>query len=138
MSYLLDTCAISESAAPQPNDGFSSWLEAQPEEALYLSVLTVGELTRGVRLLPTGRKRASLERWLAELRSSFIDRLLPVDEAIAAIWGDMSAQMKRAGKALHPVDGVLAATALHHGYILVTRNARDFRVPGLTVINPWS
>ncbi|WP_394848864.1 type II toxin-antitoxin system VapC family toxin [Pendulispora brunnea] len=138
MSYLLDTCAISELAAPKPNPGFVAWLDDQPDEALFLSVLTVGELIRGVELLGPGPKRRNLERWLAELRTSYRDRLLPVDEAVAALWGIYSARAKESGNALHAVDGLLAATAVRSALSVVTRNTRDFRSVGVTVIDPWT
>ncbi|HWL85725.1 MAG TPA: type II toxin-antitoxin system VapC family toxin [Polyangiaceae bacterium] len=138
MSYLLDTCAISESAAPRPNEGFSSWFELQPEEALYISVVTVGEITRGVRLLEAGRRRTFLEGWLAGLRSHFRERMLAVDEPVAALWGELSARAKRSGKGLHLADGLIAATATHHGFSLITRNASDFQIAGVTIINPWT
>ena len=137
MSFLLDTCLLSELSRPKPHPNVVRWFEAQDSAALFVSVLTVGEIEKGIAALPPGRKQVALSGWLATLRSTYGDRLLPVDAAIAAIWGRTAARVEHDGGALAVVDGLLAATALHHGYTVVTRNVGDFEKTGVAVLNPW-
>ena len=137
MSFILDTCVLSELARPVPDRGVTGWFEAQEAEALFLSVLTVGELELGVAVLPTGKKRSMLTTWLATLRSTFADRILPIDIATAAVWGRSAARARRRGRRLAVIDGLIAATASHHGYTVVTRNVSDFEATDAAVLNPW-
>lgn len=135
MSYLLDTNVISELARPTPDSRISTWFAAVPDEALHLSVLTLGEIRKGVERLPASRKRERLRVWLEQdLPAWFAERLLPVDTGVADRWGRLLA---KAVRPLPAIDSLLAATALHHGLRFVTRNANDFAFPGLEVIDPW-
>ena len=135
MSYLLDTNILSETIKPRPNSRVLAWLEAIPSEALYVSVLTLGEIRKGVEKLPEPGRREKLRLWLEhDLAAWFGDRVLPVDLAVADRWGRLQAD---AGRPLGAVDSLLAATALHHELRLVTRNEKDFVFPGLDVINPF-
>ena len=137
MSFLLDTCVLSELARPHPDARVSDWLDDQDVASLHLSVLTVGEIEKGVAVLPRGRKKRSLTTWLATLRSTYADRLLPIDTAVAAIWGRTTATAELRGRRLGVVDGLIAATAMHHGLMVVTRNVRDFDATGVGLLNPW-
>ena len=137
MSFLLDTCLLSELIRPKPHPNVIRWFEAQDSAALFVSVLTIGEIEKGIAALPTGRKKVALSGWLATLRSTYGDRLLPIDAAIAAIWGRTAARVDRDGGTLAVVDGLIAATALHHGYTVVTRNVGDFRKTGVALLNAW-
>ena len=137
MSFLLDTCFLSELTRPKPHPNVVRWFEAQDSAALFVSVLTIGEIEKGITALPTGRKKVSLGGWLATLRSTYGDRLLSIDAAIAAIWGRTAARIERDGGMLAVVDGLLAATALHHGYTVVTRNVGDFQKTGVALLNAW-
>ncbi len=111
------------------------WVESRPASVLYLSVLSVGEIRRGVESLANGRHRTALLDWLeVDLSAFFAGRLLPVDLAVADRWGRL---LSHASRPLPAVDSLLAATALHHDMTLVTRNVRDFAIAGLDVINPW-
>jgi predicted nucleic acid-binding protein len=138
VSFVLDTCALSETARPSPDAGFMAWLDRQDSAALFLSVLTIGEIEKGLAALPPGRKRTTLSNWLGTMRSVYAARVLPIDDAIAALWGRMAADAERRGRAMSVVDGLIAATARHHGYAVVTRNASDFEPSGVPVLNPWS
>jgi toxin FitB len=136
--YLLDANVVSELTKLQPNARVVGWIHATNEELLHLSVLTIGEVRNGIDLLPRGNKRALLESWLAnDLVLRFAGRILEVNLDIAERWGMISAQARTAGIPLAVVDGLLAATALHHNLTLVTRNSKDVRVAGITTLNPW-
>jgi predicted nucleic acid-binding protein len=137
--YLLDTNVISEySRVRLPDARVKTWVDAQNEDALHLSVLTLGEIRKGTTLLPAGNKRDRLERWLeTELPARFTARLLPINAEIAELWGAMAGQAQLKGITLAIIDGLMAATAKHHDLTVVTRNVRDFSVWGLSVVNPW-
>lgn len=136
MSYLLDTNVISELVRPRPSRRVLTWFGTVPDDALHLSVLTLGEIRKGVEQIREALRRERLRVWLEqELTGWFGTRLLPVDTGVADRWGRILAE---AGRPLPAIDSLLAATALHHELRLVTHNVDDFIFPGLDVINPWS
>jgi predicted nucleic acid-binding protein len=137
VSFLLDTCTVSELTRPTPHPHVAAWFDTQDGTALYLSVLTIGEIEKGIAALPTGRKRRTLTTWLATLRSTHAARILPIDSAVATLWGRMTAQIERRSGSLGVIDGLIAATALHHGYTVVTRNVPDFAATGVALLNVW-
>ncbi len=135
MSYLLDTNVISELVKPKPNQKVVAWVESLPQDKLHLSVLSLGEIRKGIESLPTGKKRSQLVTWLENtLPEWFEGRLLDINEDVADRWGYLTAT---AGRTLPAIDGLLAATAQTYNLKLVTRNVDDFNLPGLEVINPW-
>ncbi len=135
MSYLLDTNVISELVRPKPAKIVMTWFENIPSEALHISVLTLGEIRKGVEKMPDGVRREKLRLWLEhDLAGWFGSRILPVDISVADRWGMLVAEM---GRPVPSIDSLLAATALHHELRLVTRNQKDFDYPGLEAINPW-
>jgi predicted nucleic acid-binding protein len=135
MSYLLDTNVISETLRRQQDTLVIRWLEQVPAEALFVSVLTLGEIRKGIERLPDKKRREKLRLWLEhELPAWFEGRVLPIDLAVADRWGRLLAETGRPAPA---IDSLLAATAVHYELRLVTRNSRDFDYPGLEVINPW-
>ncbi|MBN2691980.1 MAG: type II toxin-antitoxin system VapC family toxin [Burkholderiaceae bacterium] len=136
MSYLVDTNVLSELRRREPAPAVVQWMEARPTTALYLSVLTVGELRKGIEAMTAGLRKQQLLDWLdVELPAFFANRLLPVDLKVAERWGKLLSQ---AGRPLPAIDSLLAATALTHDLTLVTRNVRDFQFSGLAVIDPWA
>jgi predicted nucleic acid-binding protein len=136
--FLLDTNCISELVRPKPELRVLEWMEGVDEALLYLSVLTVGEIRKGVAGLTQSKKRTRLEAWLeVELQGRFSGRIVPIDAAIADRWGLLAAEGKRKGKALSIIDGLLAATALHLNLTVVSRNASDFAIAQVPVLNPW-
>ena len=136
--FLLDTNCISELVRSQPEARVLSWMEAADESLLYLSVLTLGEIRKGVAGLPQGKRRTRLESWLeSELQVRFSGRVLSIDKAVADRWGLLAAAARRAGRPLSAIDGLLAATALHHGLTIVSRNISDFANTQVPVLNPW-
>lgn len=135
MSYLLDTNVISELTRRNPDVRVRDWFQAVPDAALFMSVLTVGEIRKGIEALHDETRREALRLWLEEdLPGWFESRLLPINAAVADRWGKL---MASAGRTLPAIDGLIAATALHHDLRIVTRNEADFRLPGLEVVNPW-
>jgi len=135
MSYLLDTNVISELVRPKPAKVVLDWFENIPSEALHISVLSLGEIRKGVEQMPDGDRREKLRLWLEhDLVAWFDTRVLPVDMPIADRWGRLLALV---GRPVPSIDSLLAATALHHELRLVTRNEKDFDYPGLEIINPW-
>ena len=136
--FLLDTNCISELVRSQPELRVLEWMEAADESLLYLSVLTLGEIRKGIAGLEQGKRRTRLETWLeVELQNRFSGRILRVDQAVADRWGLLAAAAKRKGKSLSAIDGLLAATALHHNLTIVSRNVGDFADTQVTVLNPW-
>jgi toxin FitB len=136
--YLLDTNVISELTRLRPEAKVVSWIQATSEELFHLSVLTIGEIRRGIDSVPRSNKRVLLASWLAnDLVVRFAGRILELNLDIAERWGLISAQAKIAGAPLAVIDGLMAATALHHNLTLVTRNSKDFRIAGMNVLNPW-
>ncbi len=136
--FLLDTNCISELVRSKPSRAVLQWVDAADESLLYLSVLTLGKIRKGIATLPPGARRTKLETWLeVELKMRFAGRVLSIDVAIADRWGLLAAQAKRKGQVLSAVDGLLAATAQHHNLAIVTRNVADFASSALQVVNPW-
>jgi predicted nucleic acid-binding protein len=115
-----------------------SWLDAVDESQLYLSVLTLGEIRKGASALPESRRRSHLEVWLErQVKVRFSGRILPISDDIAKRWGWLAAEAKTRGRSLPVIDGLLAATALHHNLVLVSRNITDFLVTRVPILNPW-
>ena len=136
--FLLDTNCISEVVRLTPDPRVMAWIEATDESLLYLSVLTLGEIRKGLAALPPGRRRTRLEIWLeAELRVRFSGRVLSIDSEVADRWGWLAAGAKGQGKSLSAIDGLIAATAVHHNLTIVSRNASDFSNVPLPVVNSW-
>src|SRR3990167_2691138 len=135
MSYLLDTNVISEFSKPKPNNKVLHWLTRIPVHDIYLSVLTLGELRKGVEQVSDPHKKEKLRIWLEhEVPNLFGPRILFIDKHVVDRWGRLLAEMQRS---LPAIDSLIAATALHFDLCLVTRNTTDFDYPSLEVINPW-
>jgi predicted nucleic acid-binding protein len=115
------------------------WLEDADDEQLFFSVVSLGEIFKGITILPESKRRKELERWLEEtLRPWFNGRILAVSEPIAERWGILAGQCQLKGRALKVADGLIVATALEHDLTVVTRNVRDFSGLGVTVFDPWT
>ena len=139
MRYLLDTCVISEMTKKRPAAKVLTWLDVQEELTLFLSVITMGELQKGVSKLPTSRKRGRLQRWVElELTRRFTGRILVVDLEVTMRWGAITATAERPGRPVPVLDGLLAATALVAGLTLVTRNTSHMQATGVQLFDPWS
>jgi predicted nucleic acid-binding protein len=135
LSYLLDTNVISELVRADPDPRVLQWFADVPDDTLFLSVLTLGEIRQGVEALPAGVRRERLRTWLeTEIPAWFGRRLLPIDGCVADRWGRLNASSVRT---LPAIDSLLAATALHHDLRIVTRNTGDFAGTGAELVNPW-
>lgn len=134
MNYLLDTCVISELIAKAPNERVVKWIDSQEDERLFLSVITIGEIQRGIARLSDSQRKYRLQVWLRDwLFSRFQNRILDVTLDVMLCWGDLTAQ----GRTLPAINSLIAALALHHDFYLVTRNVKDFEGTGVKIVDPW-
>ena len=138
MSWLLDTCALSEYAKKSPAPKVIAWLDEQDEASLFISVITLGEIEKGILKLRKADPRRSqkLTAWLGTVEQRFAGRILPLDAATLHVWAQIAAHSELAGQPLPVMDGLLVATAQCHGLTVVTRNVQDF-APYPQIFNPW-
>lgn len=137
MKYLLDTCVIAEYKKPVPDRKVIGWLDAQIEESLFLSVLTVGEIEKGIVRLPASRRRTDLENFLDALLIRFDRRVISLDTAILRRWARLTGVLEIKGRVLPVIDSLLAATALEYDLTIVTRNTSDFDDTDVEILNIW-
>ena len=139
MSWLLDTCILSEYAKKTPATKVIGWLDEQDEASLFISVISLGEIEKGILKLRASDARRSqkLTAWLGKVEQRFAGRILPLDAATLHIWAQIAAHTELAGYPLPVMDGLLMATAQSHGLTVVTRNAQDFAFYP-QVFNPWA
>jgi len=138
VSFLIDTNVLSEGMKPRPDPVVETWLARLDEGVAFVSVVTFAELRYGVERMPTGRRRTQLEDWLSvALPARFDGRVLPIDEAVAAVWGSVMARGDKLGRRFGIMDAFIAATAEVHRLTLVTRNTRDFESLVGSIVNPW-
>lgn len=137
--FLLDTNVVSELIRPRPSRKVVSWVDATPEELMFLSVITIGEVRKGIDLLAIDDpRRPALQSWLdSDLRVRYAGRLLPFDDGVAERWGQLEAFAKKRRLTVPTIDAQLAATAAHHGLTFVTRNTTDIAPTGVPVFDPW-
>jgi predicted nucleic acid-binding protein len=109
---------------------------ANPND-VFISVITLGELDRGVLLLPDGRRKRTLELWVKGIEEDYVDRILAVDREIARLWAELTVAAHRKGESIHVSDGLIAATAIRHGLRVMTRNTKPFVAAGAMILNPW-
>lgn len=138
MNYLLDTNVISELVAKQPSQRVIDWIDNAVDERIYLSVITIGELKKGIEKLPASQRKELLRKWFTEeLLVRFAGRILSIDTAVMLTWGQLTATLEQQGRKLPAIDSLIAALALTSGFTLVTRNEADFADTGVTILNPW-
>jgi predicted nucleic acid-binding protein len=138
LSFLLDTCVISELVKAEPNVSVLAWLQDADEDSLFLSVLTLGELEKGIARARDLLRKAKLINWVhRDLAERFRGRVLPIDVRIAERWGALVGESERRGAPLPVIDSLLAATSLQHDLTIVTRNTADMRRCGARCLNPW-
>jgi toxin FitB len=137
VKVILDTCVIAELRRFEGSTAVKAAVDRLSDEDLFLSVLTVGEIAKGIALLPPGKKKNSLTAWHTGLQKEFSQRILPVDIETAQIWGELIASAQKSGIVIPALDGMLAASALRHGMQIMTRNTKHFAASGALVIDPW-
>ncbi len=138
MNYLLDTNIISELVKKEPNPGVVRWVDERDESTLFLSVLTFGELQKGISKLNDKVRSERLQAWVdQELRYRFQDRTFPIDQEVATTWGIIQGTNEKQGIKLPVMDSLIAATAVAHNLIVVTRNIHDIERCQAAVLNPW-
>jgi tRNA(fMet)-specific endonuclease VapC len=138
MTFLLDTCVISELVAKQPNLHVVQWVDSIDEDRLFLSAITIGEIKRGIEKLDDSTRKSALAEWLeGDLLIRFTDRILPIDIPVMLVWGQLTADLEKRGRPMPAIDSLIAATCLHGRLDLITRNDSDFAHSRVTVVNPW-
>ncbi len=138
MNYLLDTCVVSELVSKQPNQKVVAWIDSLESEQVYLSAITIGEITKGIEKLPESKRKGDLKVWLNhELLPRFQGRILPLGTDVLIQWGTLLAQLETDGNPMPAIDSLIAATVLTYGITLVTRNVADFEATGVNIFNPW-
>ena len=138
MSYLLDTCVISEFVAAQPTEKVVDWLAGLDPETVYLSAITLGEIQKGIEKLPASKRKEALRTWLKDdLLVRFHGRVLPLETGEMLTWGTLVGKLEAKGKPMPLIDSLIAATALHHDLVVVTRDQDDFAPSGARLFNPW-
>lgn len=139
MRHLLDTNVVSELIAKQPDDGVVRWVDSLDPGGVYLSVVTIGEIAKGVERLPADSQRKKvLREWLTDdLMLRFKGRVLEIDTSAMLTWGTLTARLESRGHTMPAMDSLIAALALHHDLTLATRNESDFENAEIGVVNPW-
>ncbi len=138
MRVLLDTCVLSELRLPKGRPDVIRAVEALEDESLFVSVVSVGEIAKGIALLKDSKNRRELHAWLQGLERYYAHRILPVDLETSHTWGELTAAAQKAGKTVPASDGLIAATARRHGLYVMTRNTPDFAHTGVLLLNPWA
>ncbi len=138
MKYLLDTCIISELVKKNPSPKVMDWTSKSDESTLFISVLTFGEIHKGIEKIPQSKKKHKLHNWVNhDLLERFKNRIISFDLQIATVWGKIQAHSETIGKAMPTIDGQIAATGICYGLTVVTRNTSDMEISGVTLLNPW-
>lgn len=138
MNYLLDTCVISELVKAVPNENVIDWITHVPDERLFLSVITIGEIRKGITKLPDSKKKYQLASWLNTLLEEYQEKICPVDLDVAERWGVIQGKAESNGTPVASIDSLIAAVAQTYNLIVVTRNEKDFAPTNVTVLNPWN
>ncbi len=137
MRVLLDTCVLSELRGPKAHPRVRQAVETCNEDDIFVSVISVGEFSKGISLLRESPKRRALETWLKALERDYSERLLGIDLETCRLWGELTAAAQKAGQTVPATDGLIAATALRHGLHVMTRNTTGFEPTGVMLLNPW-
>ena len=138
MNCLLDTKGISELISKRPNKIVVEWLDRLDPNTIYLSVITIGEIRKGIEKLPPSKRKERIKEWLeGDLLLRFQGRILEITTEVMLIWGELTGRLEKEGRPITAIDSLIAAIALQGNYRLVTRNEHDFQYTGVTIINPW-
>lgn len=138
MKYLLDTCVICEIIKPRPDENVISWLQSQNEDDLFLSVLTFGEIEKGIEKTADDARKKRLQLWVAEdLRKHFEGRIISIDLGVAVKWGEIQGVAELSGKPMPSIDGLIAVSGFVRDCVVVTRNTSDMAQSRAELFNPW-
>jgi predicted nucleic acid-binding protein len=137
MKILLDTCVLAELQNPQGRDSVKDAVMRIDDDSLFLSVLTLSEIAKGITLLAPGKRKQTLSQWCNGLEAQFSNRILPIEAETAHMWGELTARAQKTGVTIPAADGLIAATALKYGMHIMTRNTRHFEASGAMVIDPF-
>lgn len=137
MNYLIDTCVLSELRHPKGNLRVKKVFEEIDSDQLFISVISLGKIVKGIGVLADSKRKRELWKWLEYIENHYQDNVLNIDVETARIWGELTALVKKTGKVIHACDGLIAATAKKHGLHLMTRNTSDFDTTGVMLFNPW-
>jgi len=138
LRVLLDTGVLSELRRPKGHPGVRRVVEALESDSLFVSVLSIGEIAKGIALLKENKNKRELQAWLQALERYYADRVLPVDLETSHTWGELAAAAQKAGKIVPASEGLIAATARCHGLHVMTRNTEHFEPTGVLLLNPWA
>lgn len=137
MSYILDTCVISELTKLKPDRNVMEWFSRCDEDLLYISCLTLGKINFGIDMVRDSKKRNDLVKWYNDFVETFRDSTLPITDSICILWGRERALYRKKGIQIPVIDGLIACTAMEKKYVLVTRNVNDFKAMNIQLFNPW-
>ena len=138
MKVLLDSCVISELITKQTNPKVVEYVDSLDLEDIYLSVITIGEVVKGIEKLAKSHRKTELQAWLKDdLPVRFEGNIVTLDTDVLIEWGALTARLESAGKTMPASDSLIAATALAKKMILVTRNVSDFEETSVEIVNPW-
>ncbi len=138
MRVLLDTCVLSEIRKPHGDQHVKRAVREISDSDLFISVISIGEIVKGMELLAEGKRKRDLCEWIQEIERDFPEAILGIDLDIVRIWGTLTASAQKSGKIIPACDGLIAATAKRHGLHIMTRNISDFKHTGAMIVNPWS
>jgi len=137
LNYLLDTCVISELVRSTPDEAVTNWMRQIPDERVFLSAITIGEIRKGITKLPESKKKNQLTNWLNTLLEDYQARIYPINLTVAENWGIIQGKAENRGTPVASVDSLIAAVAQTYNLIVVTRNENDFASTNVTILNPW-
>jgi predicted nucleic acid-binding protein len=137
MTYLLDTCVISEAMKKRPDPDVMEWMRSVDEELMFISAVSIGEIRKGIAALGKTRRATFLLKWLVALEERYANRILAYNLTVAETWGDAVALAERNGHSRLVLDSLIAATARTDNMTLVTRNVADMEYMGVRILNPW-
>jgi len=138
MKYLLDTCVISEVIKRKPSSNVIKWIKQEEESNFFISVLTIGELHKGIEKLDKSKRKNELHNWVEnDLKERFCNRIINIDMPVVTMWGKIQGMTERTGKSMPAIDSLIAATGITHHLTVVTRNISDMKESGAVLYNPW-
>ena len=138
MKYLLDTCVLSELIKKNPNQKVVKWVSGNDESNLFISVLTIGEIHKGIEKLQESKKKDKLHQWVnCDLQERFKSRIIDFDLKTAMVWGKVQAHSELSGRGMPAIDGQIVATGISYDLTVVTRNTTDMEISGADLLNPW-